>query len=148
MKSVWLYRIAAVFFVLFASGHTFGFLLFRPETAEGRAVWDAMNRVSFPAAGKSFTYGDFYVAFGLDISLYLAFSAFLAWYLSVLARRAPAAAGTLGWGFVLLQGGGLALSCIYFAAPQITFGAIVLLCLAWATASLPKSPPVPRPQPL
>ena len=29
MKSVWLFRIAAIVFVLFATGHTFGFLTFQ-----------------------------------------------------------------------------------------------------------------------
>jgi len=139
MKSVWLYRIAAVFLVLFGAGHTFGFLTFRPPTVEGRAVWDAMNHVPLPMGGNTFTYGGFYVAFGLDISLYLFFSAFLAWYLSEQAQRAPQAIGALAWGFVALQAGGLVLSWVYFGAVQVAFGAIVAGILAWATLEVPKT---------
>jgi len=43
MKAVTLYRIASVLLVLFAAGHTFGFLKFKPSSAEGLAVRDAMN---------------------------------------------------------------------------------------------------------
>jgi len=38
-------------------------------------VWDAMNRVPFTVGGNTFTYGGFYKGFGIDISMYLAFSA-------------------------------------------------------------------------
>jgi hypothetical protein len=140
MKSVWLYRISALILLLFAAGHTFGFLTFRAPTMEGRAVWDAMNHVPLPVGGSSFTYGGFYTAFGLDISLYLAFSAFLAWYLSLQAHRSPQAIGMLAWGFVILQLGGLVLSWVYFGPVQVAFGAVVAGCLGWATFALPKAP--------
>jgi len=42
-----LYRIAAVVFALFALGHTYGFLTMRPESADGRAVYESMNTVRF-----------------------------------------------------------------------------------------------------
>lgn len=140
MKAVWLYRIAAIIFVLFTVGHTFGFLTFRPANPEGLAVWDAMNRVPFTVGGNTFTYGGFYKGFGIDISMYLAFSAFLAWHLSVLVRRAPQAIGALGWGFVVLQMGGLVLAWVYFGRVQVALGAVVALCVACAMFALPKSP--------
>jgi len=46
-----------VLFVLFAAGHTFGFLNFKPPTAEGLAVRDAMNNLHF---GADLSYGAFY----------------------------------------------------------------------------------------
>lgn len=51
MKAIMLYRIASVLLVLFAAGHTFGFLKFKPPTAEGLAVRDAMNNVHFQVGG-------------------------------------------------------------------------------------------------
>ena len=39
-----LYRIAAVALVMFAIGHTMGFLSFRPLSSEGLAVYDAISR--------------------------------------------------------------------------------------------------------
>ena len=125
MKSVVLYRIVAVVLVLFAAGHTYGFLSFRAPNVEGRAVWDSMNHVQMAVGGNSYTYGGFYTAFGIDISLYLLFSAFLAWYLSVQVRRAPQTIRVLAWGFVALQVGGLVLSGVYFGPTQVVFGAVV-----------------------
>jgi hypothetical protein len=142
MKSVWLYRIAAIVFVFFAAGHTAGFLTFRPPSPEGLAVWDAMNRVHFAFGGNSFTYAGFYTAFGLLISLSMIFSAFLSWHLSLLARRSPQSIGALGWAFFLLQLAGVALSWIYFALPQIAFSAAVAVCVGWAVAALPGAAPV------
>jgi hypothetical protein len=46
-----LYRTASVVFLLFAAGHTFGFLSFTPPTAEGIAVRD--DRRSTHAAASS-----------------------------------------------------------------------------------------------
>jgi len=93
MKATLLYRIASVLFVLFAAGHTFGFLSFKPPTAEGLAVRDAMNNVHF---GANLSYGGFFVGFGLYVSLYLLFSACVAWHLGGLAGRLPQAIGALG----------------------------------------------------
>ena len=58
MSATLLYRIAAVVFVLFAFGHTFGFLSFRPPSLEGRAVYDSMNNVHFQVGWESFSYGN------------------------------------------------------------------------------------------
>ena len=77
MKAAWLYRTASIIFVLFAAGHTYGFLSFRPASAEGRAVWEAMNNVQFQQGGASFTYAGFYVGFGLSATVFLLFLAFL-----------------------------------------------------------------------
>ena len=40
-----LYRIAAVLFLLFAAGHTAGFLTFHPQATDAIAVQEAMHRV-------------------------------------------------------------------------------------------------------
>src|SRR5450432_309219 len=66
MSATLLYRIAAGVFVLFAVGHTYGFLSLRPASSEGRAVYDAMNTVHFEEGGQSLTYGAFYRGFGLS----------------------------------------------------------------------------------
>ena len=54
------YRIAAVLLVLFAAGHTLGFLSFKPPSAEGVAVRDAMTSVHFEYKGGTYSYGEFY----------------------------------------------------------------------------------------
>ena len=125
MSATLLYRIAAVVFVLFAAGHTYGFLSFRPSSAEGRAVYDAMNTVRFEVGGRSFTYGGFYRGFGLSCTASLILSAFLCWHLGSLARSAPAAIGALGWVFFAVQVVGVVLSYLYFGLPPMVFSVVV-----------------------
>lgn len=132
MKATLLYRIASVLFILFAAGHTFGFLSFKPPSPEGLAVRDAMNSVHFQVKGSSFTYGEFYTGFGLYATVYLLFSAFLAWHLGDLARSNPQAIGALAWVFVAGQVASLVLSWKYFLLPPAILSALVAACLAWA----------------
>jgi hypothetical protein len=133
MKATVLYRIAAVLLIIFAAGHTIGFLKFRPETPEGRAVFESMNSVHFKIGRGSFTYGGFYNGFGLFATLYLIFSAYLAWHLGALAGKNPSAIGTLGWVFCAVQVVSLILSWKYFLPPPIILSALVAICLGWAT---------------
>lgn len=132
MTATVLYRIAAVLLVLFAAGHTVGFLRFTPPTAEGIAVRDAMDAVRFDIKGKSFTYGGFYRGFGLFVTAYVLFSAFIAWHLGGLAAAGPSAIGVLGWAFFLVQLATLALSWIYFGPMIGIFSGLIAVCLGWA----------------
>ena len=136
MKAKLFYRIAAVLFVLFAAGHTFGFLKFKPPTPEGIAVRDSMKNVHFRVEGRDYSYGGFYDGFGWYISAYLLFSAFLAWQLGRMASAGANVVGAIGWAFFAVQVIGLALSCIYFIPIPAIFSGIVALCLglaAWFT---------------
>ena len=120
MKATWLYRIAAGVLLLFAVGHTLGFLNFKPSTAEGAAVFDAMNRVQFVEHGAAFSYGKFYRGFGLFVSVYLLFSAFLAWHLAGWAQNFPQAIGAMKWTFFALQMVSLILSWRYFSLRRLS----------------------------
>ena len=133
MKAVTLYRVASVLLVLFAAGHTFGFLKFKAPTPEGRAVFESMNSVYFQAGGSSFSYGGFYQGFGLYTTLYLLFAAFLAWHLGTMVRNSPSAIGALGWVFCAVQVVSLILSWKYFSAPPAVFSAVIAICLGLAS---------------
>src|SRR5260370_8681642 len=111
MKAITLYRIASVFFLLFAAGHTFGFLSLKPPSPEARAVFDGMNNVHFQVRGSSFSYGGFYRGLGLTITVYLLFSAFLPWHLGTLATSNPQPIGLLGWFLIVVQLPSLPLTC-------------------------------------
>lgn len=126
------YRIAAVLLVLFAALHTVGFLRFKPPTAEGMAVLESMNRVHFAVKGADFSYGGFYIAFGLFVTTYLLFSAYLAWWLSGVKLDA----GALGWVFCGVQVVGLVLSYVYFSVAQVVFSGVVAGLLGWGAAKL------------
>jgi hypothetical protein len=127
MRAAVLYRIGAAVLVLFAVLHTIGFMNFKPPTAEGLAVRDAMANVRFEVKGTSFSYGSFYQGFGLFVTAYLLFSAFLAWHLAT--RPAPA----IGWGLCVAQIACMALGAIYFSTVQASFCAVVAGLLGWAT---------------
>jgi hypothetical protein len=132
MNAPLLYRIASVLLVLFAAGHTLGFLKFKAPTPEGVAVREAMANVVFSVRGKTFTYERFYVGFGLFITVSLLFSAFVAWHLSILASRNPQAIGFLGWVFFAVQLASLALSWMFFFPITAVFSGLVAVCIGWA----------------
>jgi len=132
MAATWLYRTAAIVFVLFALGPTYGFLSLRAPSEEGRAVYDAMNTVHFVVKGRSYTYGQFYRGFGLSCTVSMIFSAFLSWHLGELARLTPAAIGALGWVFFAVQMAGVVLSFIYFGTPPMVLSALVAIILGSA----------------
>lgn len=137
MKAKTLYRIAAVLFVLFTVGHTFGFLSFKASSAAGAAVRSEMDRV--PVDGAA-TWGGFFVGFGLDISAYMAFSAILAWGLGDLSVRVGHGFGLIAWGFAALQLATLALSLVYFGVAPAVFSAVAALLLGWAALLAVRQP--------
>lgn len=140
MKATLFYRIAAVLFILFAFGHTFGFLSFRPSSPDGQAVLESMNRVHFVESGHAFSYGDWYRGFGLSVSVSMLFWAFLSWHLGKLARTAPQAIGVLGWVFFAVQVAGVVMAFLYFGLPPMVLSALVTLLVgvgAWLTPRLP-----------
>ena len=135
MRPTALYRIAAVLLLLFACGHTAGFLSFKPSSPEGLAALSAMNGVAFDFEGNSRTYGGFYVGFGLTVTAYL-FSAFVAWQLGRMASSQPGSVPPLAWALVAVQLVSLVLSVKYFFLVPVIFSAVVIVCLVWATWQL------------
>jgi hypothetical protein len=127
-----LYRIAAVLLLLFAAGHTLGFLNFRPSSPEGLAVYHSMSSVQFEFKGSNYSYAKFYIGFGLTVTAYLLFSAFLAWHLGTLAAAQPQAIVAIAWAFALVQLACLVLSVLYFFILPAIFSGVVVVCLAWA----------------
>jgi hypothetical protein len=127
-----LYRIAAVLLIVFAAGHTLGFLKFKPPSAEGVAVRDAMDSVRFQVGKSTVTYGGFYRGFGLFCTLYLLFAACLAWYLGDMARANPHAIVSLGWVFFALHVVSLVLCWIYFLPPPVVLSGLTAIATGWA----------------
>jgi hypothetical protein len=128
------YRIAAVLFVLFAAGHTFGFLKFEPPTREGIAVRDSMKSVHFHVGSKDYSYGGFYEGMGIQISVYLLFSALIAWQLGNIAAASPRTIRLLGWAFFVVQLVVLGLSVLYFPPEPAILSGVIAICLgvgAW-----------------
>jgi len=133
MTATSLFRIAAVLLLLFALGHTVGFLKFRPPTPQGEVVRQGMNDVHFEVRGKTYSYGGFYVGFGLFNTLFLVFAAVLAWHLGSLASQAPQAIGPIGWALCVVMVGSLVLCWAWFNNIAMAFSAVLVICLGWAS---------------
>ena len=131
-RATLLYRIASGVLVLFAAGHTFGFLRFKPSSPKALAVRESMDSVRFQVGRSTFSYGGFYKGFGLYITVYLLFAAFLSWRLGALAGADPRAIVALGWAFFAVQVASLVLSWIYFSAPPAILSALLAIGLGWA----------------
>lgn len=93
---------------------------------------DAMRNVHFDLHGGSYSYAGFYDGFGLAVSVYVVFLAFLAWHLGDLARRNPSAVGGLGWMFCAMQVAQLAICMVYFFTLPIVLATVLSLCLGLA----------------
>ena len=137
MNSTRLYRIAAILFVLFALGHTIGFLTLKPPTPEASAVVEGMNQVHFQIDGADFTYGGFYRGFGLSITVNMLLSAILAWTLADLSRRCPEAIGMLAWSLAGTQVVGLVLALKYFSIAPVLLSAVAAVVLGIAAWKRP-----------
>jgi hypothetical protein len=140
MRATILFRITAVVFLLFAAGHTVGFLSFKPATEQALAVRDAMNNVHFEANGKIFSYGGWYRGFGLTATFAMLFEAFLAWRLGSMAKRGSPDVKALGWAFFLWQLPGLVLAYIYFGVIPTIFSLVATALVAAATWSAKTQP--------
>jgi multisubunit Na+/H+ antiporter MnhF subunit len=142
VKPTPLYRIAAVLYVLLAAAHTVGFQRFVPPTADGVAVRDAMFNTHFALHGGTFSYGGFYMGFGISVGIYMLFAAFLAWHLGSLAKRDPSVIGVLGIVFCAMQVAQLVICLAYFFTAPIVFESVIALVLALAAWSARRQSPL------
>lgn len=78
-------RMSSILLLLFALGHTIGFLRFRPASPEALAVWESMRNVPFRFGTYTVHWADLYTGFGLAISVSGFVFAIIAWRLSAAA---------------------------------------------------------------
>jgi hypothetical protein len=134
MSATLFYRIAAGLLIFFALAHTAGMLSSKSPSPEASLVRHAMQDVHFQNMGSSNSFYGYYRGFGLSLSAYLFFAAFVAWYLGGLAKLNPPAIGGLGWALFAVQTVLFVICCAwFFAAPIVTSGLIVV-CLGIAAA--------------
>jgi hypothetical protein len=135
--SVW-YRIAAVLLVLFALGHTVGFRQNNPEWGVG-AVLSAMQSVHVNVQGFNRTYWDFFSAFGYFFSVFLLFSAVLAWQLGGLkVVSTDGFARRTAWALAICFVAITALNWAYAFTTPIVFSTLITVCLIVAAWRSPK----------
>lgn len=132
------FRIAAIVNLLFAAGHTIGFLSFRPKAAAGQAAVKAMD-VVFSEDGTRFSYANFYKGFGLTITLVMLLIAAWSWWLAGQAKAAPRTTIVPGAALLAYQFGGLVLAFLYFPLPAILFSAALTIIFAIAVAGVARA---------
>jgi len=121
-----LYKIAAVLILLFDIGHSAGF----PWSDPGWGVdLGPMRSSHFMVLGFSRTYWDFYVGFGLFVSVFLLLAAILAWQLGSLPAEARSLMRWTTWVLAGCFAVVTVLSCLYFFIIPIAFSAAITVCL-------------------
>jgi hypothetical protein len=137
MKASVFYRIASVLLVLFAIGHTLGFRKTQPQWGVDSIV-ASMRMIHFDAQGFDRTYYDFYVGFGLFVSVFLLFAAVLAWQLGRMSKDVLSLIPGVAWGLAICFAFVTVLSWRYFFIAPVVFSGLITLCLvlgAWIARS-------------
>jgi len=136
VKARILYRISSVLLLLFAAGHTLGFR--ETDSKWGvDSLLGSMRSIHFDVQGFSRTYWDFYVGFGLFVTVFLLFAAVLAWQLGGLAPETLALMRGPAWALVICFAAVTILSWRYFFIVPVVFATVITVCLpaaAWLSA--------------
>jgi hypothetical protein len=132
------YRIAAVLMFLFDVGHTVGFRQSDPQWGVD-ALLTLMRSIHFPLQGFSRTYWDLYSGLGFFVTVFLLFSAALAWQIGGLPAEALARMRGITWMFALCFAALSGLSFGYFFTAPLVFTILITVCLI-AAASLSSKP--------
>src|SRR5215831_18421962 len=129
-------RISSIILLLFALGHTAGFLSFRPKSPEALEVFEAMRRVPFDFSGNTVHWIDLYTGFGLAISVSGFVSTILAWRLSTATAGETALARTIAWLLCATQAANIIVSLRYFGLVQARWSLACAAILAWEALRL------------
>jgi hypothetical protein len=141
MKASLFYRIAAVLLLLFDAGHTSGFPWSDPKWAVDLGP---MQLTHFHIMWFSRTYWDFYVGFGLFVSVLLLLAVVLAWQLGGLPPESLARMRGTAWAFAACFIAVTVLSWKYFFMIPIVFSIVTTICLtvaAWLSTKQVSRPP-------
>ena len=131
MKASLLYRIASVLLILFALGHTLGFRRVDPRWKLDSII-AALRSTHFEVQGLNRTYWDFYVGFGLFVTILLLFAAILTWQLGGLPKEHLSAMRVVGWSLAACFVVVTFLSWKYFFIVPVIFSGVVAICLILA----------------
>jgi hypothetical protein len=136
VKASTFYRIAAVLILLFDVGHTAGYPWSDPKWGVDLG---SMRSTHFEVFGFSRTYWDFYIGFGLFVTVFLLFSAIVAWQLGGLPAETSGRMRGTAWALAICFAAVAVLSWKYFFIIPIGFSIVITLCLiaaAWLSAKV------------
>ncbi|HEX3144819.1 MAG TPA: hypothetical protein VHQ64_12675, partial [Pyrinomonadaceae bacterium] len=131
LKASLFYRIAAVLILLFDIGHTVGFLQHDPEWKVDSLI-GSMKSIHFDVQGFSRSYWDFFVGFGLFVTVFLLLAAVIAWQLGRLDAETQSRVRGIGWSLALCFVALTFLSFRYFFVLPLIFSIVIAVCLILA----------------
>ncbi len=131
MKPTLLLRIASILTLLFALGHTAGGLSSWSPAGETE-VLRAMKSFRFDAGGLNRSYLDFYLGFGLVISVYLFSQAIAFWQLASLSKSDASRVRPIVGTFFLTSSVCAIVSWMFILLVPVAFFAGIATCLALA----------------
>jgi hypothetical protein len=105
-----------------------GFRLTDPKLGLSPVI-SSMQMIHFDVQGFTRTYWDFYVGFGLFVTVFLLFATVLAWQLSRLSKDTLAFMHVTTWGFAICFAFVAILSWRYFFILPIIFSIVIAACL-------------------
>lgn len=130
------YRVASYLLLFFSGSHTLGGLLFPPSNGlAADAVLASMKTTHFDFHGSDCTFYGFHMGFGLNVSVYLALSAVIAWTLGdPRVAQNPAVRGVIrpvAWALFVAHMFTAVLSWQYFFKGPGVFSTLITLLLGW-----------------
>ncbi|GLQ45150.1 hypothetical protein GCM10007862_02010 [Dyella lipolytica] len=135
MKASTFLRIASAIAFLFAIGHTMGVPWTPATDAPESALLASMKSLHFPVMGTDRSYWDFYVGFGVSISVYLFTQAIVLWQMASLARSDAKRVRPLIVTFFVSYLAMGAITLRYFFVVPIVLTVAMCICLALACLS-------------
>jgi hypothetical protein len=136
LKPALFYRIASVLLLIFAVLHTFGFRQVDPQWGVESLI-NSMRSIHFDIMGTNRTYWDFFVGFGFFFTIFLVFTAVLAWQLGGLSIPNLAIMRGTAWALVICFAAVTILAFRYAFVVPIVLSVLILFCVtaaAWFSA--------------
>jgi hypothetical protein len=126
-----LYRVVAGVAGLFFAGHTFGAIARIPYFDDAAsAVRASMERVAFPCGGAHCTWFGFYLGFGIIVSVFLSFTAFLLWYMGGLPEQSRVMLRPIVVGLIVAYAVIAGVSKLYFFPAPLIFSLVIAAILS------------------
>ena len=127
-------RVAAVLSLLHCIGHTIGgvFSVDAPSGTKEGAVVEAMKSNQFDVMGATRSYWDFFIGYGLTISVAELLQAIVFWQLAGLAKTDPLRMRPIIAAFLLANIGFVILAWKYFFIPPLLGDLLIAIALGLA----------------
>jgi hypothetical protein len=135
MRTVLFLRIASVLTLVHAALHTIGGVFGEPAPGAQQATVAVMKANQFAVMGVMRSYGDFYMGFGLVVSVFLTVEAVVFWQLGSLAKIDAVRLRPVLATFLVGYLGAAVVSYRYFFAAPVITEILIALCLGFAIAS-------------